>query len=43
MNIENISKTLLSSITKNGKVLVPVSLAGVATLAVFDLVKELRK
>lgn len=43
MNIETVPNTIVSSVVKNGKAVVIVALAGVATLAVIDAVKELRK
>lgn len=43
MNIENIPKTLISSIVKNGKAVATVAVAGIATLALVDVVKEIRK
>lgn len=43
MNLEKIPNTLLTSIVKNGKAIAPIALAGIATLAIVDTVKAVRK
>lgn len=43
MNIEKIPTTILTSVIRNGKAIAPVALAGIATLAIIDAVKIMRK